>query len=335
MHLFKAILGLVVATLLTLYYGNSFVDMIRRPIDAALTRNKLFNQEEVTEYWSQVKGWSQETRDDSQSGSKNGGAGKMRRPRRQTRRRFWSTSNRRNCYAFCTAPTRRDTRLRRRIRTKRRFRFRSLPDEFRDFRQTTVASNRPITLNVQEAFMMYIKVSFVAGFVMASPWIFYQMWQFVAAGLYPHERKYVHVYLPMSIGLFLIGVFFAFYLALAARARFSAGLQPLAGSRAANSTFRMGEFCYSSARHVRHQLSITVDHAVSRTNRNCRRSPITVPGRRLAVFVDGGGVHAAHPGSRRGNDDADVRSPRHSLRVRHSAVRHWKIERPFEEPAIG
>lgn len=62
--------------------------------------------------------------------------------------------------------------------------------------------------------MMYIKVAFVAGFIIASPWIFYQLWQFVAAGLYPHERRYVHVYLPLSVGLFLLGVFFAFYLAL-------------------------------------------------------------------------------------------------------------------------
>lgn len=46
MHLFKAILGLVVATLFTVYYGTSIVDMIRRPLDAALTRNKLYNEEE-------------------------------------------------------------------------------------------------------------------------------------------------------------------------------------------------------------------------------------------------------------------------------------------------
>src|SRR5580698_1862210 len=54
MHLFKAILGLVVALVITLMYGNWFVDLIRRPIDAALTRNKLFNQEEVTSFWGQV-----------------------------------------------------------------------------------------------------------------------------------------------------------------------------------------------------------------------------------------------------------------------------------------
>ena len=86
--------------------------------------------------------------------------------------------------------------------------------EFRDFRQTTEQASRPVTLNVQEAFMMYIKVSLVSAIVFASPWIFYQMWQFVAAGLYPHERRYVHVYLPLSLGLFLGGVFFCFFLAL-------------------------------------------------------------------------------------------------------------------------
>jgi sec-independent protein translocase protein TatC len=62
------------------------------------------------------------------------------------------------------------------------------------------------TLNVQEAFMVYLKVSMAAGFVMGSPWIFYQLWAFVAAGLYPYEKRYVHVYLPMSLGLFLFGV---------------------------------------------------------------------------------------------------------------------------------
>jgi sec-independent protein translocase protein TatC len=62
------------------------------------------------------------------------------------------------------------------------------------------------TLNVQEAFIVYFKVSMVTGFVLASPWIFYQIWAFVAAGLYPHERRYVNVFLPISITLFLGGV---------------------------------------------------------------------------------------------------------------------------------
>jgi sec-independent protein translocase protein TatC len=65
---------------------------------------------------------------------------------------------------------------------------------------------RLASLSVTEVFMVYLKVSLYAGFVLASPWIFYQMWMFVAAGLYPHEKKYVHLYLPFSLGLFLAGV---------------------------------------------------------------------------------------------------------------------------------
>jgi sec-independent protein translocase protein TatC len=62
------------------------------------------------------------------------------------------------------------------------------------------------TLSVQEAFMVYIKVSLVTGFVLGAPWIFYQIWSFVAVGLYPHEKRLVNVYLPFSVGLFIFGV---------------------------------------------------------------------------------------------------------------------------------
>jgi sec-independent protein translocase protein TatC len=62
------------------------------------------------------------------------------------------------------------------------------------------------TLNAQEGLLVWFKVSMVAGFVLASPWIFYQIWSFIAAGLYPQEKRYVNVFLPFSIGLFLAGV---------------------------------------------------------------------------------------------------------------------------------
>jgi sec-independent protein translocase protein TatC len=64
----------------------------------------------------------------------------------------------------------------------------------------------PTTLNVQEAFFVWFKVCLVCGFVLGSPWIFWQIWMFVAAGLYPDEKRLVHVYLPISLGLFLVGV---------------------------------------------------------------------------------------------------------------------------------
>jgi len=71
---------------------------------------------------------------------------------------------------------------------------------------------RPKSLAAHEPFMIYLKASLLVGVVLASPWIFYQIWSFVAAGLYPHEKRYVHLYLPFSVLLFLGGVSVAFFL---------------------------------------------------------------------------------------------------------------------------
>jgi sec-independent protein translocase protein TatC len=60
-------------------------------------------------------------------------------------------------------------------------------------------------MGIMEAFMVYFKVSLLCGVILACPWIFYQMWAFIGAGLYPHERKLVNVYLPYSIFLFVGG----------------------------------------------------------------------------------------------------------------------------------
>ena len=67
------------------------------------------------------------------------------------------------------------------------------------------------SLNAHEAFMIWIKAAFVAGLILASPWVFYEIWSFVAAGLYPHEKRYIHVFLPFSLGLFLAGAALAFF----------------------------------------------------------------------------------------------------------------------------
>lgn len=66
-------------------------------------------------------------------------------------------------------------------------------------------------LKVEEVFMVWLKAALIAGVVFSSPWVFFQIWTFVAAGLYPHEKRYVHLYLPMSISLFLGGVLLAFF----------------------------------------------------------------------------------------------------------------------------
>ena len=67
------------------------------------------------------------------------------------------------------------------------------------------------TLSPHEGFMIWLKAGFVTGFIFASPYIFFQVWAFVAAGLYPHEQKYVYVFLPFSLVLFLSGAALAFF----------------------------------------------------------------------------------------------------------------------------
>ncbi|QDU92718.1 twin-arginine translocase subunit TatC [Lignipirellula cremea] len=66
-------------------------------------------------------------------------------------------------------------------------------------------------LSAHEAFLIWLKAGFVLGLLIASPWIFIQVWEFVAAGLYPHEKRYVYIYLPFSMGLFLAGAALAFF----------------------------------------------------------------------------------------------------------------------------
>ncbi|RLS62524.1 MAG: twin-arginine translocase subunit TatC [Planctomycetota bacterium] len=67
------------------------------------------------------------------------------------------------------------------------------------------------TLSAQEAFGIYVKAALLVGVVLSSPWILYQLWTFVAAGLYPQEKRWVRIFLPISTGLFLAGVLLAFF----------------------------------------------------------------------------------------------------------------------------
>lgn len=66
-------------------------------------------------------------------------------------------------------------------------------------------------LGLQEPFMIWMKAAFVVAIVVASPGIFFHLWQFIAAGLYPHERRYVYFFLPVSLLLFWSGAFLAFF----------------------------------------------------------------------------------------------------------------------------
>lgn len=92
------------------------------------------------------------------------------------------------------------------------------------------------SMGTAEPFTVYVKASLLVGVLLSSPWVFYQIWHFVAAGLYPHERHYVQMYLPFSLGLFLTGAALAFFVVFEPVLKFllsfnrSMGIAPSRGS---------------------------------------------------------------------------------------------------------
>ncbi|HWE01298.1 MAG TPA: twin-arginine translocase subunit TatC [Tepidisphaeraceae bacterium] len=68
--------------------------------------------------------------------------------------------------------------------------------------------------NLTDPFMTYLKITLISAAAIAGPWIIYQVWLFVSAGLYPHERKMVTRYIPLSVTLFITGLVFVYVLVL-------------------------------------------------------------------------------------------------------------------------
>ena len=76
--------------------------------------------------------------------------------------------------------------------------------------------NKPLllqTLAPADAFLGYLELSLTAGIVGAAPIIFYQLWSFIAPGLYKKEKRLIVPFVLFSTILFLSGVAFAYYVA--------------------------------------------------------------------------------------------------------------------------
>ena len=76
----------------------------------------------------------------------------------------------------------------------------------------SAAKVQVIGTGLAEAFFTKLKVSFIAGIFLASPVIFYQIWRFVAPGLYEHERRYVQPFVFFATGFFVCGAYFCYRL---------------------------------------------------------------------------------------------------------------------------
>lgn len=76
-----------------------------------------------------------------------------------------------------------------------------------------------------EAFMVSLKVAIIVGFILTAPFSISQIWGFVAAGLYPQERKWVRRFAPTSIILFFAGAGFLQFIVSPVLYRFLLGYQ--------------------------------------------------------------------------------------------------------------
>ena len=90
-----------------------------------------------------------------------------------------------------------------------------------------------------EGFLGVLKVCFLAGLMFVAPFVLWQMWGFIAAGLYPHERRLVRIFFPVSIGLFCLGLVAAYILLIPFGMRFLIGWDRSMGTE---SNFAVGSY---------------------------------------------------------------------------------------------
>jgi sec-independent protein translocase protein TatC len=82
-----------------------------------------------------------------------------------------------------------------------------------------------VITKVAGAFTLYMTVAIYTAIGLAIPFLLYQLWAFVAPGLYQHEKKYVIPVLSMGTLLFIIGAAFAYKIAFPAACNFLLGWQ--------------------------------------------------------------------------------------------------------------
>ncbi len=80
-------------------------------------------------------------------------------------------------------------------------------------------------IKLQEGFFVAIRISFLGGFALSFPFIGYQLWRFVAPGLYKSEKSAFLPFLIASPGMFFLGAAFAYYVILPLAFDFFLGFQ--------------------------------------------------------------------------------------------------------------
>jgi sec-independent protein translocase protein TatC len=83
-----------------------------------------------------------------------------------------------------------------------------------------------IATNVISPILVPLKITLMGGFMLVLPYVLYQVWAFVAPGLYTHEKKMVLPLVVSSTLLFFIGVGFCYFLVIPAMSQFIQSFAP-------------------------------------------------------------------------------------------------------------
>jgi sec-independent protein translocase protein TatC len=88
------------------------------------------------------------------------------------------------------------------------------------------AGGQMIATDVVGVFLVPVKVAFLVAFIVALPYVLYQVWAFVAPGLYANEKRLVLPLVIASSVLFLMGMAFAYFLVFPMVFKFMASVAP-------------------------------------------------------------------------------------------------------------
>lgn len=208
-HLWKAIIGLIIGSVVAFSFSRQVIIAIQQPViaamenvfmrptDAPIEKGPL---EAVGDWWARIRGTAPEPEPVVEK--KSAPSMMVEIDAREIARKL----NELNPQAYPPLPD--DARH---ISIALALEGTPLGDLLTSLKEDPM---HPRTDAVDEAFMIYLKVSLILGVVISSPWILYQLWLFIGAGLYSHERKYVYTYFPMSVILFLGGALFCFFLVI-------------------------------------------------------------------------------------------------------------------------
>lgn len=86
--------------------------------------------------------------------------------------------------------------------------------------------SKMIATGIIDPFLVPMKVALLVAFVLALPWVLYQIWAFVAPGLYTHEKRLVAPLVISSSLLFVIGIAFCYFFVFGKVFKFIAEFSP-------------------------------------------------------------------------------------------------------------